>query len=304
MAAVHTFNLFVTSDSEWYEEDHSLANANNTKVIPGAGGQVKVFPYKEGTPTDGGRFTFYQKEEKGHADSIVWNLAGDPTSGVHLINGDWISITSSMTTSKTWTCQVHSIQLEAETYCSCVLSVADSETDTPLSALDGTALKCGANGCTIKCLSPRVPDSVHVYLPFPLQVMQIELHEYELSNMETLPTHRPGMVHSASAFSHHDYLGLVIDEFDTGRQMSNLPQHNAHVFATLSTAAPGAAREDPATSHSVHKETSVIHDYEGKSRQFTKFTFHLRDGQGRTPRCHRAHFWFIVKHVEGVIGYC
>ena len=142
------------------------------------------------------------------------------------------------------------------------------------------------------------------HLPFPLQVISITLKEYELSNMETLSNHRPGKVISATQFSHNDFLHLVIDEFTQEKSISNLENHYAHEFATLSTGTPSMGREDPASSHTVHRETSVMHSFGGRTAQFNKFTVHILDKDGHTPRMHRAHFWFQVEHVEGLRGYC
>ena len=91
---------------------------------------------------------------------------------------------------------------------------------------------------------------------------------------------------------------------ESGRTTSNLLGHDTHEFATLSTGAPGAGREDPQLARSLHRERQVSHTFDGKGSRFQSFTLHLRDDKGRTPRMHRCHFYFLIDTVDGVRGHC
>ena len=281
----HTFNLFVSSS-----EKEPTAVTPNTNVIPGAEG-TGVYPKKFTVGTIV-KFIFY----KGAGASTHWPMKAG-ANGVHIINGDWLSIQSASNPTKTWETQIFNITKESGVYCSAQLNVANTEGADDVTVLDGT------KSCTIKCISPRLPSVLHATLPFPVQVVSITLKEYELTNMETLPTNRVGTIVSATEHSHQDFLHLTIDEFTANKSISNLPTH-AHEFATLSTGAPGQGREDGSASHTVHRETEVTHSFDGQTVQFQKFTLHIRDKDGNVPRMHNAHFWFTLDHVEGLRGHC
>ena len=288
----HTFNLFVSSS-----EKEPTAATPNTTVIPGTAGDG-IYPR---SATVGGitKFIFYKGDEPTVVNGIsswLWPMKAG-ANGVHLINGDWLSIESASNPAKTWETQIFNITKESGLYCSAQLSAANTEGADDITMLNATI------SCTIKCISPRLPSVLHATLPFPVQVVSITLKEYELTNMETLPTNRVGTVVSATEHSHQDFLHLTIDEFTANKSISNLPTH-AHEFATLSTGAPGQGREDGSASHTVHRETEVTHSFDGQTVQFQKFTLHIRDKDGNVPRMHNAHFWFTLDHVEGLRGHC